>query len=366
MTSTDSFSCSGIAGYGRNQPCGYGVFSFSAHSGIGKKFAVAAGHVAIPMQRTSIITCCFAGIATFTAPVAARSSPANNHIAPIELSRGKPFVMIEINGKGPYRFVIDTGTGAQAFVTPALAQQLGLPTAGEAHLSDPSRQTAQSVRMVQIQALQVAGVQFNNVRAVVHSLNRGDGTCDGLLGFTLFRDYLLTLDFPNREMILSTGSLQPDGGNLVLPFQMPQGMPIIAMRVGNLKVDAEIDSGGEGLSLPQQIAPRLKYLRDPTVVGLGESLSTKFQIKTAKLASDVYFGDFSFARPCVQINAAFPLANFGSGPMKDFVLTFDQKNLLVRFEANRRNHELAATPALMRMVNAPPSLPPDPTLMPVD
>ena len=41
---------------------------------------------------------------------------------------GKPYVMVTVNGKGPYRFVIDTGTGAEAFVTPELADELKLTT----------------------------------------------------------------------------------------------------------------------------------------------------------------------------------------------------------------------------------------------
>ena len=44
-----------------------------------------------------------------------------SHSAPMIERYGKPYVMVMIDGKGPYRFVIDTGTGADAFVTPELA-----------------------------------------------------------------------------------------------------------------------------------------------------------------------------------------------------------------------------------------------------
>ena len=65
---------------------------------------------------------------------------ANIHSTPIEFSHGKPFVMVMVNGKGPFRFVVDTGTGGDAFVTSELADQLNLPTAGQTRLSDPSGQ----------------------------------------------------------------------------------------------------------------------------------------------------------------------------------------------------------------------------------
>jgi len=50
------------------------------------------------------------------------------HQAPMVERYGKPYVMVTINGKGPFRFVIDTGTGGDALVTPELAAELGLPT----------------------------------------------------------------------------------------------------------------------------------------------------------------------------------------------------------------------------------------------
>lgn len=318
------------------------------------------------MRRPSPIAFSIAALAAFTITSAAQSGLAGEHTTRIELTHGKPFVMVKVNGKGPFRFVIDTGTGAQAFVTPTLAEQLGLPTSGQVHLSDPSQQRAQSVPLVQIQTLQVAGVEFNNVQAVVHSLGSGDGYYEGLLGFPLFRDFLLTLDFPNRRITLASGALKPDGAHSVLPFRTLQGLPIVSLSVGKVNVDTEIDSGGDGLSLPEEIAPRLKYLNDPVPFGRGESLSTRFQIKTARLAMDVHVGSYTFARPCVEINGAFPLANFGSSAMHDFALTFDQKNHLVRFDATRKSHELAAAPTPLRMVNMPPPEQPDPSLLPVD
>jgi hypothetical protein len=290
---------------------------------------------------------------------------SNVHSAPIEVTHGKPFVMVMVNGKGPFRFVIDTGTGAAAFVTSELANQLGLPVAGQARLSDPSGQGGQRAPMVAIQSLQVAGVEFTGVKAVEHTLNDKDGSCQGLLGFVLFRDYLLTLDFPNRRMLLATGALDPDGGRSVLPFRMPDGVPIVPMRIGGISVDAQIDSGGAGLSLPEQMVSHLKFAAAPSAFSQGQSLSTRFQIKAARLDADVHLAGYTFARPFVEINPAFPLANFGSFPMQSFALTFDQKSGLIRFDAHRKSIHLAATPEALRLQSAPPPRPPDPALVPV-
>lgn len=291
---------------------------------------------------------------------------AARHEAPMVERYGKPYVMVTINGKGPFRFVIDTGTGGDAFVTPELAAALALPAVGQATLSDPSGMGGKKTPVVLLQSLEVAGVEFSSVRALSFPFFAEAGSCQGLLGFTLFRDYLLTLDFPHRIIKLDSGRLAPDGGKSVLPFRMPEGVPITSLKVDGLQpVDAQLDSGGGGLVLPEKLALRLKYDVDPVVFASGRSVSTQFQMKAGRLASDVKLGRYTFTHPVVEIHPAFPLVNFGSPPMQIFAITFDQKNLLVRFLSNKRRFSLNIPPAPTRMINAPVYDPPPPNLVPV-
>jgi len=299
--------------------------------------------------------------------VACVSAPSQQpfHSAPLDITHSRPYVMVLVNGKGPFRFVVDTGTGGQAFVTSELVDELGLPEAGQIHLNDPSGQGGRKVPMVLIQSIEVAGVQFAGVKAAVHNLDFGDGSCQGLLGFVLFRNYLLTLDYPKRQMVLAQGNLAPDGGRSVLPFRMPDGIPIVSVAIGRKTIDAQLDSGGAGLSLPQELTSPLKFSSSSASLSNAQSLSTRFMIKGATLATDIRVGSYIFKRPFVEINPAFPIANFGSVPMQNFALTFDQTNLLIRFEAQRRVLHLSATPGAIRLINAPPAQPPDSTLVPV-
>ena len=288
------------------------------------------------------------------------------HSAAMVERYGKPYVMVTINGKGPFRFVIDTGTGGDALVTPELASELALPTVGHATLSDPSGQGSKKAPIVRVDSLEFAGVEFTNIRAVSHPFFAESGTCQGLLGFTLFRDYLLTLDFPNRVVTLGSGALAPDGGKSVLPFRMPEGVPIAWLKVDGLDpVEAQLDSGGGGLVLPERLAAHLKFDIAPVVFASGRSVSTRFEMKAAKLASDVKLGRYTFTHPVVEIHPAFPLVNFGSPPMQIFAITFDQKNLLVRFASNQRRFSLSAPPSPTRLTNAPVYEPPPPDLVPV-
>ncbi len=297
--------------------------------------------------------------------VAALPACAQPSEARMDVVHGKPYVMVMVNGKGPFRFVLDTGTGAQALVTADLANQLQMPVVGQARLTDPSGQGKQRSPVVQVDSLSVAGIEFTQVHAVLHSLAAEDINCQGLLGFALFRDYLLTLDYPGQKMMLAFGALKPDGGRKVLPMRIEDGLPIFTLTLGEQRLDAELDSGGIGLSLPEHLAQRLKFDADPEAFANSESLTTRFQIKAGKLGSDVQVGRYTFVHPFVEINPAFPLVNFGASAMQNFVITFDQVNLLVRLDAREKLLHLSPLPTLMRLQNAPPVKPADPTLVPV-
>ena len=147
-----------------------------------------------------------------------------------------------------------------------------------------------------------------------------------MLGFTLFHDYLLTLDFPNRQVLLTQGALIPDREKTVLPFRMPDGVPIATLNVNGSSAEAQFDSGGGGLTLPAELASHQKWDVAPVVFATAQTVTTRFDIKAAKLAGDVKVGKYIFTHPVVEIHPAFPLVNFGSPPMQSFAITFDQKN----------------------------------------
>jgi predicted aspartyl protease len=279
---------------------------------------------------------------------------------------GKPYVMVEINGKGPYRFIIDTGTGAEAFVSPELADELQLPKAPEAVvLNDPSKQGGQRVPVVVLPTIRLAGVDFTSVRAIRHAVTGEAGTCQGMLGFTLFRNYLLTLDFPNRLVKLAEGALTPDGEKAVLPFRMQDGVPIASLSVNGQEVEAQLDSGGGGLTLPEALAAHQKWDVPPVVFATGQTLTTRFDIKAARLYGYVKVGKYTFDHPVVEIHPAFPLVNFGSPPMQSFSITFDQKHLLVRLNAKEDHLKLTAPPSPTRLTNQPRLVPTPPRLVPL-
>lgn len=285
--------------------------------------------------------------------------------APLELIRDRPYVSVKLNGRGPYRFLIDTGTGAQALVTPELAHELALPVIGHAKLMDPSGQGEQRSDILAIRSLEIAGAEWEHINAIEHRLYGEEENCQGVLGFTLFKDYLLTLDYQGRRLILASGAISPDGGGTVLPFRMPDGVPITLLRIGGQRLEAQIDSGGTGLSLPDAVAAKVNFLSTPMAFSNGESLVTRFQIKAARLRQEVHLGHYVFRQAFVEINRAFPLVNFGSTPLRHFAVTFDQQKLLVRFQSSQTVLHLDASPTNLQLTNEPKREASDRKLVPI-
>jgi len=286
-------------------------------------------------------------------------------VTPIELIHDKPYVAVMVNGHGPYRFLIDTGTGTQALISPELVEELGIPRVGHARLTDPSGQGEQRSDIVWVDSIKIGAIEFQEVKAVEHRLFHEEQNCQGVLGFPFFEDYLLTLDYPGRRILLSTGILPEHAAGSLLPFRMQDGVPIAKLLIDGMSVDAQIDSGGSGLSLPEPIADQMKFQTTPVEFATAESLATRFLLRAARLQPDVRFGPYVFRKAFVEINSAFPLVNIGSTPLKNFVITFDQHEGVMQLYSKDAVMPLDAPPGPLELLNEPRHQAADVKLVPV-
>ena len=285
-----------------------------------------------------------AAAALFAASLIPASAQFDAHSAPMQVINGKPYVEIFINHKGPFRFLIDTGTSADALIMPALADELHLPHDGTLLLHDPTGLPGPTVPVRRIDTLTVAGVDLYSIRAPEHVLLPTDVPCDGLLGFKLFNGFLLTLDYPAGRFTLGEGELTPDGGRTVHPFHTRDGLPFITLTIGDLPIEALIDSGGSGLSIPDSYAKQFGVGADSNLMGTERTLAAIFPFRVARLPIDVHLGEIGFDKPWVEINSEFRFANLGSQALQHFSVTFDQDNGLVRFDGSRKRVSLDITP----------------------
>jgi aspartyl protease len=261
--------------------------------------------------------------------------------APMELRHGIPRVKVMVNGRGPFTFILDTGTSCEAIVTPALAAQLKLPVVDRILLTDLGGHNAQDVDVVAVKTLTVAGVDFHAVQADVHEALTAMDSYDGILGFRLFRDKLLTLDYPQHRLLLSEGDSLQSGDPNVLPIEMSRSVPTVILAIGSAKVEAQIDSGGQGLCLPESIASSLKFAGRLDVIAHGHTQVSSFAIRGGTMQGQVEFAGHIFEKPFIEIVPIFPVADVGSAPLQDFAVSFDQRRSLVQFLAGKKTHRIS-------------------------
>ena len=180
-----------------------------------------------------------------------------------------------------------------------------------------------------------SGVEFRNVTALVrqHRITKDYPDVDGILGFALFTDYLLTLDYPAMQVTLSRGALPPANRTDILSFEIENRIPVIEVGVGKIRVRAHVDSGNfvAGFILPEEIVEQLQLLSTPVTVGSARSVNNRIDLKQVQLRDAISIGHFSFPQATVQFPALSD-TNVGFKVLRDFVVTFDQKNRRMKLE----------------------------------
>ena len=257
---------------------------------------------------------------------------------PMMLRGSSPAVEVMVNGQGPFLFTIDTGARGLARVDSSLVAKLKLQTVGTMRAGDGSGRTT-TMDVVQLDSIAFGGLQFNNVRAPTRDYNASPrlSKIDGILGFELFKEYLLTLDFAAKRVHLQRGELAQADGAEVLRYESQNGIPVVELVVGSLKVKGRIDTGNSigGFILPESLVHKLPLASEPVVVGMARTVSSQVEIKAARLKDTIRFGRFEFAEPKIVFPALSSDINIGSDALREFVITFDQKNNRLRLDKGK-------------------------------
>ena len=266
---------------------------------------------------------------------------------PIDLSGRKPTVMASINGKGPFKFFLDTGAGAAVSFEKKLASELGLTVHGTTRVGDPSNPSAIEADNVIAESIALGEATFRNVGGIAwgrSGLYSGENAPRGILGFPLFAKCLLTIDYPRSEMRLESGRLDAAAEHVVSFTTAEGGIPQIKVIVAGKEMPAHLDSGAMGaISIPSNMEKDFKWIKEPVVVGRGRTANSDFEIRAGEIEGTVQFAGHTFTNPKVNLSPVLDrigFVNIGSALLKDFVVTIDSANhkmRLTRYETKGSN-----------------------------
>lgn len=190
--------------------------------------------------------------------------PPNTDTAALPASFEDGWIIVDalVNGRGPYRFMVDTGAPF-GLVTTQAAESIGLRVSTKAKATDIVGVTqtypAAFSKTVQVGPLTVEKLPFlisDTLDAFYEDLD-----VVGILGIHAFDDYTIDLDYPNAAMRLSTAPLDPESRGLTELRLPKEGSPKVSIELLHEDGTTDtawftIDSGsGSSLHLLPEISP---------------------------------------------------------------------------------------------------------------
>lgn len=255
-------------------------------------------------------------------------------IVPMDSFGGRPVVSLRLDGRGPYRFVLDTGAGGSV-VSRALTDALGLKGEGDVRVGSPAGATNPGA-FVKFEAVEMGGATLRGVTMVATDLSRVFSQPDhpvGVLSAQSFSGNLVTFDYPAKQIVLVPGELPAANGTDVFAYEAAQHIPTMSIDVAGVKVDAHVDSGsGRGLMLPGSLATKLPLAGPLEEQKKAKTVDGEWAIHRAPLDGKVRIGRFTLDRPPIDFMEGAPIGNIGYEILKDYRLTVDRKNLRFRLE----------------------------------
>jgi hypothetical protein len=262
--------------------------------------------------------------------------PAGELTMPLSWFMKKPVVDLKINGKGPYRFYLDTGAGGSV-LDQDLADELKLPVVGKARVGSPGGKGLPATA-VRLDRVELGSANLSALPALAHQgthVDAGPETPRGVLSAAVFPGYLVTIDYPKSRLVIRPGALPDADGVHVLGYGAGRPLPEVTLSVAGQQITVHLDSGAPGgITLPLQWAKRLPLAAKPVEVGRGKRVDQEVVILGAKLNGQVKIGGIVLENPDLRFqNIPKAPGHIGYEVLRHFAVTLDTKNRRIQLVA---------------------------------
>ncbi len=256
-----------------------------------------------------------------------------------------PVIELSINEQGPYRLIVDTGASG-VVLKPKLVRQLELPAPPgiPANMQIQVRTPGGSVpaTLHYIDKLHVDTAEFLGVWTIATAMPFGDGM-DGVIGMNVFKECVLTYDYPANRIQLAPGELPAANGQDIFSYQprMPDSHPVIKLNLDGNPTEFMIDTGMLGwFGMAQQDLGKVNIIGGPAAAGMGLSVGKAVPMQVARIESLLEIGRYPIRNPIVRLTEENII---GTLFLENFVVSLDGKNHRIRLA--RDNDEPLVQPA---------------------
>ena len=239
-------------------------------------------------------------------PDVAVLAPEPSFVAPTRRDRiGRIWAPVEINGRGPFRLVLDTGSSHSA-VTARVAEKLGIPVPypGKTILRGTTGTT--TVPMIPIRTLEVGDLLMEPRRLPI--IPDALGGAEGVLGFEALAGKRIHIDFRgDRITIMRSRNEKAPSGFVTIPVNFMRGrLLVVDAYLGGVRTKAIIDTGGQATLGNVALREALARRRSGTVAVTDDVVGATLDVQTGdRIATPaIVMGDI------LVRNAAMTFADF--------------------------------------------------------
>jgi hypothetical protein len=176
----------------------------------------------VRVLRSFALVCCIA-------------TSANAAGVTFELNSNKVYIPVRVNGKGPYPFILDTGSISNV-VDAERAKSLGIVTSGKSETRGAGEGSLPSStgKNVDLSANGAAtGKQDVEILPINNAVSFSEGhLVNGLLGYPFFQRFVVEIDYGNKQVSFHEPSkFQYTGQGEQIPFEIKNGNIFIRANV---------------------------------------------------------------------------------------------------------------------------------------
>ncbi len=141
-----------------------------------------------------------------------KKDPPKKFVVPFELIKTQHMVVsVKINGKGPYRLVFDTGA-PDSLVSTKVAKEAEL---FPKDFKKPFFAPFGAMGQTKISSIELGGLKAENISTTVldhptvKAIASFVGPIEGILGFTFYAKYKMSINYEKNEMTFEPGAYEP-------------------------------------------------------------------------------------------------------------------------------------------------------------
>ncbi|HET6438692.1 MAG TPA: aspartyl protease family protein [Anaeromyxobacter sp.] len=164
---------------------------------------------------------------------------------PFQIVNGHIYLDVRLNGRGPFRLVVDSG--GSNIVTPAVAEALGLVSEGRLPVGGAGEKL-EDLGVVEVKRVQIGGAFVLDQTFLVYPLDRlapVEGIAEqGMVGYEVFRRFATRIDYARSRLTLfAPDTFRYEGPGAVVPFVFNQHIPQVDGEIDGLPGKFDLDTG---------------------------------------------------------------------------------------------------------------------------